>query len=724
MRGIDRTLVARPERLRSRNLEPQLEQIRTHFKLPQQVRMRQRAPYDAEVVHHGEVIHALDQLFAGKCAYCEQALERSSRHVGHYRPVSNAASANERPDSPDHYAWLAYDWKNLLLICPDCSRHKRNLFPVRGERRSLPMSTWAEANSGEEALLLDPCTDNPVRHIAFTLDGKAHALSERGMTTIEVLALNRTELCFAREDAFRRALSWLELSSDSGKPDKRQPAAQGFDERSPHHGAVWIFLLELCKRAGAPKLVRYFLARADLAAVLDHLRNLAPGDRHDALAAMRVPLPAAQPSTKRLHASFRDEVREQPPLVGIDIRNFKGIRRLELALRPPGSERASATMLLGENSTGKSSVLQAIAIPLMSQANLSRLRLNAEDFVSRAKGSWQFERTGALSVTLRFADRTSVALSYSEDDNGFVVTGRKKVTLLAYGSRRIFQANVAGTPNRSLFNPMAALPDPSAWLHGLDGKQFDAVARAMRAILALRPDDTISRSDGVVLVQAHGRTSPIEHMSDGYRSLFGMASDIMRNMLEDWGNFEYARGIVLIDEIETHLHPRWKLRVMGALRQAMPHVQYIATTHDPLCLRGMRNGEVQLMYRGEDDEVALLTDLPDIELLRIEQILTSDYFGLFSTAEPAQERILKELSGLAQNRDSDLAPEQRTRRDELLEQYGGIPNIRESRDRQILTEALTRHLQEAPARDIVYQAGMREDAIATVMDVLKRNLQS
>jgi len=723
MRKVNRTLVARPEHLGRNNLARQLDLIQQHFRLEYPVRMRQRAPYDADIVRDGEVVHALNKVFRGKCAYCEQALEQSQGNVGHYRPISNATSANDDQESPDHYSWLAYEWKNLLLICSNCNRSKRNLFPVHGGRRALPMSTWKEAGKGEEAQLLDPCIDDPVAHIGFTIDGQAIGLSDRGMITIEVLSLNRADLWFSRRKAIAGALNWMDTSSSSDSAGFTPHGPNGFDESNPHYGAVWIFLLELCKRAKAPKLLRYWLARADIAAVLDYLHSLSRHELQEALTSMRLPTATVLARTQTPQSTVRDEVRKQPPLVGIHIDNFKGIRKLEIALPSPEADRASATMLLGENATGKSSVLQAVAIALMSQKNLGQLRLNPEDFVSRAKGNWQFDDTGTMSVTLKFGDGTSVGLFYAGDSNRFVVEGRKAVTLLAYGSRRIFQANAAGATNRSLFNPMASLPDPSPWLHGLDGNQFDAVARAMRAILALRPDDQILRSNGVVLVQAHGRTSPIEHMSDGYRSLFGMAADIMRNMLSDWDSLEYARGIVLIDEIETHLHPRWKLRVMSALREAMPYVQFIATTHDPLCLRGMRNGEVQLMYRNVNDEVALLTDLPNIELLRIEQILTSDYFGLFSTAEPEQERILSELSELATTSDNDLLPVQRSRRDALLDRYGGIPNIRESRDRQVLAEALTRHLRETPARDIVYQATMREDAISTMMDVLKRNLQ-
>lgn len=669
MRKIDRNFVPRPERLTSRNLEPQTEAMRRHYRIDRSDRMRQRAPYDPDILADVGVIRAVEELCARKCAYCEQQLSAFEQHVRHHRPLSNAASTSDGKHSPDHYSWLAYHWKNLLLVCDECDRHKRHLFPVRAERRALPMATWTETCKTEDALLLDPTVDDAVPHIGFTMQGEAYALSERGTVTIETLALNRDNLCHSRNEVIALIPIWLKPAPTStNSPQKyRWQSPDRFNESSPHYGAVRIVLLELCKRAGIPGVVRYLLARTGIGAILDHLREIDQQVLATAQDSMQDPPASHAPTAGRKRPKSRDERREQPFLTDITINNFKGIDELKMTLSPPGGQGAGATMLLGENATGKSSVLQAIAIALMSEAHVGRLRLDPEDFVSRAKGNWQFDGSKRMSVQLRFADGDSVDLSYSDDGNRFVVDGARDVTILAYGARRIFQANVAGTPNRSLFNPMAALPDPSPWLHGLDDEQFDAVARAIRPILALRDEDRILRHDGVVLVQAHGRTSPIEHMSEGYRSLFGMVSDIMRNMLMVSSNLEYARGIVLIDEIETHLHPRWKMRVMSTLRKAMPHVQYIATTHDPLCLRGMRNGEIQLMYRDERNHVALFNKLPDIELLRIEQILTSDYFGLFSTAEPEQDRVLYELSTLAQRGDSELRPDQRAQRDALLE---------------------------------------------------------
>ena len=117
-----------------------------------------------------------------------------------------------------------------------------------------------------------------------------------------------------------------------------------------------------------------------------------------------------------------------------------------------------------------------------------------------------------------------------------------------------------------------------------------------------------------------------------------MTVDIIRELLVHYDNLEGASAVVLIDEIGTHLHPRWKMQIMTRLRSAFPKVQFIATTHDPLCLQGMYDGEVFVMGKDIEGRVGLVDDLPPVEGLRAEQLLTSQYFGLMST-NPAKERL-------------------------------------------------------------------------------------
>ncbi|MER9882374.1 AAA family ATPase [Mesorhizobium sp. M0118] len=108
---------------------------------------------------------------------------------------------------------------------------------------------------------------------------------------------------------------------------------------------------------------------------------------------------------------------------------------------------------------------------------------------------------------------------------------------------------------------------------------------------------------------------------------------------------------MLIDEVEAHLHPRWKIHIMKGLRTALPSMTFIVTTHDPLCLRGMRDGEVVVLskvarQRGSGQipvMVDSLTQLPKVSALTIEQLLTSDLFSLFSTDDPETDASLARL---------------------------------------------------------------------------------
>lgn len=151
--------------------------------------------------------------------------------------------------------------------------------------------------------------------------------------------------------------------------------------------------------------------------------------------------------------------------------------------------------------------------------------------------------------------------------------------------------------------------------------------------------------------------TPLSSVSSGFRTILALTCDVMRWLTDTQRSWTFptlkqARGIVLIDEVEAHLHPRWKVRIMRGLRQALPQVTFIATTHDPLCLRGMRNGEVMVLQRvprakGADGlpvKVEQLTHLPDVTNLTVEQLLTSDFFSVFDPDDPKRGDALAELT--------------------------------------------------------------------------------
>ena len=117
-----------------------------------------RTLFDFDWLAKTEIVDSLTRLFHGKCAYCEQPVDRNSGEIDHHRPKSL-------------YPWLAYEWENFYRACDTCFYNKKSLFPIVGER-VVPGTSLDEARRHEKALLLDPCFDEPMGHLKFTVTGE------------------------------------------------------------------------------------------------------------------------------------------------------------------------------------------------------------------------------------------------------------------------------------------------------------------------------------------------------------------------------------------------------------------------------------------------------------------------------------------------------------------------------------------------------------------------
>lgn len=222
--------------------------------------------------------------------------------------------------------------------------------------------------------------------------------------------------------------------------------------------------------------------------------------------------------------------------------------------------------------------------------------------------------------------------------------------MLAYGALRY-----PGSPRRPLkpaegfarlaplLQPVARIPHPGRWFGSLDDTEFAVAARCLRDLLPISAEGDVVRRGSTVHLRMGGETMPLEALSSGYQTMVGVSADIMRLLFQRWRTLESAAGIVLIDEIDAHLHPRCKMRIVRSLRTAFPQVQFIASTHDPLVLRGVRDGEVAVLRRDPGSGASLQQGLPPIEGMSVDQILTSRHFGLDSTLDPADEAKLTEL---------------------------------------------------------------------------------
>ncbi len=167
----------------------------------------------------------LEPVFRGRCAYCE--VNESVSGFGdaeHYRPKRAVVAPDAEDklkilvvDGSPHpgYAWLAYDWQNLIPACSKCNTYKGNQFPVEGKHVLRPKegsTTTEELNACEKPLLLHPYFDDPSDHMEVGERGLIAPKngSARGKATIEVCQLSREPLRAAREKEQKNI--WLEVT--------------------------------------------------------------------------------------------------------------------------------------------------------------------------------------------------------------------------------------------------------------------------------------------------------------------------------------------------------------------------------------------------------------------------------------------------------------------------------------------------------------------------------
>lgn len=193
--------------------------------------------------------------------------------------------------------------------------------------------------------------------------------------------------------------------------------------------------------------------------------------------------------------------------------------------------------------------------------------------------------------------------------------------------------------------------------------------------------DTITYSFGQeeVLAQAKdGRLLPIRLLSDGVRNILVTVADIasraaILNPQLGENAAKETPGIVLIDEIDLHLHPSWQRRVVEALHRTFPKLQFIATTHSPFIIQSLRPKLGKLLNLDT-------FDLTSIEANESIEDLTEDQMGVelpqqserYQKMEAVAEEYLQ-LLGQAQNVDAAKLQEIEEKLDQLIIPYTDDP---------------------------------------------------
>ncbi len=672
---VDRNRVPRPKALAPSRVRKYLEGYEKRRKLPSRW-------LDAKA--------DLFELFHGKCAFCERGLHNKMEgDVEHFRPKGGVLTANGQ-HLKSHYPWLAYEWTNLYLICRTCNFAKRDRFPIDGEYCEVGADPKDLAD--EKPLLLDPCVDYPESALVFDDRGFVSGETEQARVTIDIFDLNRSELAKERLMACKRA-----AAADDPQVGDEQPFAAAIRQyilrRRPD-------LADLRKEQFArTRKVSTEESEAKYEAYQAHVRSQDDYSVED------------DSAVGKMHSRRRVVTR-------IELENIRVHKELDLQLH--GSLEGGWTMILGENGTGKSTVLHALALALVGSRAKDVLGIELGGLVRRgaAEGMVRVHISGSSDP---------VVLRVKGDDAEIIEGGDSvRFLLLAYGATRLLPRLGHKPPDygsqfihvKNLFDPFLPLADATKWATTeiSDSVFYDTVAPTLGRLLGLSESEKVDRRDDSLIIQHHDSCEPLERESDGYQVMVALACDIFRVMLERSEELAVAEGIVLLDEIGAHLHPRWQMRVVQSFREALPNVQFIATTHNPLCLRGMQDGEIIVMARDDQNGVVPITDLPPISSLRTDQILTSEHFGLSSAYDPRYERLFERYYELLRkSRKSKKDHELIRRCREVLE---SLELMGVNRRERLMLEAIDRYLADKPELLDIDERRERRRRLDTELDTI------
>lgn len=652
---IDRLAVEPPLILSSDRVKREKERMNEFFSQTAK-RKQSRYKFRDRHLHDNEVENALAELFKGKCAYCESLIQPSqTSRTNLFRPKQFAMNLDGAV-SKTHYWWLYYEWHNFYSSCSICDSSKSTRFPVRGRRSQAQQSL-----SKEEALLIDPCRKEDFNedHFYPKEDGFMVELTRRGKITIDIFKLNRPNLIEARKKVVsevRELITAAALLEDEG--DKYGTIKNSFlkltSQTAPHTSVAHYNIGQLAqKKRGLKNAVVFRKLIAEILETSSGLDDLVI--KKDFSYNMHLDeIKQEQSYTINFSSNQEKEAyfTSSKKIRSIEINNFKIIKSLKLNFPKRKEDEEPWLVLLGENGAGKSSVLQAIALALAGEIAANDLGLDASSFVNRNTKS----TSGNVKIILEGIDEP-VELHFNKTSNHFTSNYKEsKVILLGFGSTRLMANKRESNPTnsvrnlRNLFDPFTTLPNVEEWVSNpklVGTVQFDQIAIELKKLLQLPEDKLIYRrktnkGSHELFIKINKRKSGIKvrELSAGYQAIIAMALNIIKEVLTTWDNFSIAEGIVLIDEIGVHLHPKWKLQIISTLRTIFPAMNFVITTHEPLCLRGINEGEVALMKLDESNQVIALVDLPSPKGLTVEQLITSKFFGLITSFDPEVEAQL------------------------------------------------------------------------------------
>jgi len=387
-------------------------------------------------------------------------------------------------------------------------------------------------------------------------------------------------------------------------------------------------------------------------------------------------------------------------LSGVKISKLRSIRELEWVF--PAGREAGWHVVLGNNGTGKSTVLRGLAFALLDK-HFAELRQPWSTWPTSGQ-QWaevQLWPRGADAYTGIKVSSSSILMSMELPDSQ--LDGRFS---LGFGPYRQFGRVPLAARERSrtsvdrllsLFGENNLLADTLDWLVELrilaltepDAPHIDLLNQIRSFVndSQLLPYGTHMaplsprEPNRVTFVDGNGVVVDISYLGDGYRSALAIVFELIRRVIEHfepdqiWAEVDgkqriIAPGVVLIDEADAHLHPSWQRNIGYWLTDWFPNMQFIVTTHSPLVCQAAERGSIlRLPDPGSSDAPYVVEGLERDRLLygNILDAYATPSFGRVPTRSRAGDAKLARLAELNQKSHAEgLSEDELDERESLL----------------------------------------------------------
>ena len=328
----------------------------------------------------------------------------------------------------------------------------------------------------------------------------------------------------------------------------------------------------------------------------------------------------------------------------IKLKNFRGFENLSVTFGP------RFNVIIGDNGSGKTALINGLTVAMSSfflgidgvasrSIHLNDIRLanyeNSYEYqfpvevicsgcIASQQLEWSRELVGKNSTTRRKNAQNikKVAQTLQRQvragqnvDLPLIANfpaGRMweipaKTSLVHKGSRlRGYEKAIMPTTNYKFLSEWFKTKELIALQHRQEMFELNVVRKAVRHCIEECQDIYYDmRTDALVMKLTDGTILPFNCLSDGFKNMMAVVSDIAYRCVtlnpHLGQNALLSSGIVLIDEVDLHLHPSWQTKIVGNLASTFPHIQFIVTTHSPLILRALT--ETDRIIKLEDQAI-------------------------------------------------------------------------------------------------------------------------